>query len=121
MRFILYSYRVGLIQYVTNQLKSGKSFDLLVLKEVVQKMSGIDISEDITDSQVEALLGGDFLKSEAGHFSQIKNIKRSSTRLRETLVEEHLGLPLCLLMAQHRYLNVTVVCLKYFTIITVFI
>lgn len=75
---------------------------MLVLKEVVQKMSGIDIIEDINEEQVAAMMGGELLRSEAGSFSQIKNIKRSSNRLRETLVEEHLGLPVCLLMAQHR-------------------
>ena len=40
------------------------SFDLLVLKEVVQKMSGIEISEDMTLSQLEALAGGELLKAE---------------------------------------------------------
>ena len=78
----------GLLQYVINQLKNGKryivhvlincvvkhqecllrrflgSFDLLVLKEVVQKMSGIEISEDMTSSQLEALAGGELLKAE---------------------------------------------------------
>lgn len=54
----------GLLQYVTNQLKAGKSFDLLVLKEVVQKMSGLEISEEVTMSQLEALCGGELLKNE---------------------------------------------------------
>ena len=40
------------------------SFDLLVLKEVVQKMSGIEISDEITQSQLEALAGGELLKAE---------------------------------------------------------
>lgn len=55
---------VGLLQFVTNQLKSGKSFDLLILKEVVQKMSGIDSSEELTQSQIEAMAGGELLKTE---------------------------------------------------------
>ena len=49
---------------MANQLKAGKSFDLLVLKEVVQKMSGIEISEEVTFSQLEALCGGELLRSE---------------------------------------------------------
>lgn len=53
-----------LLQYVTNQLKAGKSFDLLVLKEVVQKMSGLEISEEVTMSQLDALCGGELLKAE---------------------------------------------------------
>ena len=40
------------------------SFDLLVLKEVVQKMSGIENSDEITRSQLEALAGGELLKAE---------------------------------------------------------
>lgn len=40
------------------------SFDLLVLKEVVQKMSGVETSEDMTSSQLEALAGGELLKAE---------------------------------------------------------
>ena len=54
----------GLLQYVGNQLKAGKNFDLLVLKEVVQKMSGIEISEEVTSAQLEALAGGELLKAE---------------------------------------------------------
>ena len=42
------------------------SFDLLILKEVVQKMSGIECSEELTQSQVEAMAGGDLLKAEVG-------------------------------------------------------
>lgn len=54
----------GLLQYVANQLKAGKNFDLLVLKEVVQKMSGIEISEEVTSAQLEALAGGELLRAE---------------------------------------------------------
>ena len=42
------------------------SFDLLVLKEVVQKMAGIDISEEMTTAQLEAMAGGELLKAEVG-------------------------------------------------------
>ncbi|XP_048589854.1 THO complex subunit 2 isoform X3 [Nematostella vectensis] len=92
----------GLLQYVGNQLKSGKSFDLLVLKEVVQRMSGIEMSEEVTMQQLEALCGGELLKAEGGYFGQIRNTKKSSQRLRDTLVESQLDLPLCILMAQQR-------------------
>ena len=36
------------------------------------------------------------------YFSQIRNVKKSSQRLRETLVSSQLGTPLCLLMGQQR-------------------
>ena len=40
------------------------SFDLLVLKEVVSKMAGIEISDEVTSSQMEAMAGGELLKAE---------------------------------------------------------
>ena len=43
---------------------------MLVLKEVVQKMSGIEISEEVTAAQLEALSGGELLRAEV-----IKQIK----------------------------------------------
>ncbi|XP_072482055.1 THO complex subunit 2 isoform X7 [Notamacropus eugenii] len=92
----------GLLQYVANQLKAGKSFDLLILKEVVQKMAGIEITEEITMEQLEAMTGGEQLKAEGGYFGQIRNTKKSSQRLKDALLDHDLALPLCLLMAQQR-------------------
>ncbi|NXS71442.1 THOC2 protein, partial [Pandion haliaetus] len=91
----------GLLQYVANQLKAGK-FDLLILKEVVQKMAGIEITEEMTMEQLEAMTGGEQLKAEGGYFGQIRNTKKSSQRLKDALLDHDLALPLCLLMAQQR-------------------
>ncbi|XP_057353480.1 THO complex subunit 2-like [Manis pentadactyla] len=92
----------GLLQYVANKLKAGKSFDLLILKEVVQKMAGIEITEEMTMDQLEAMTGGKQLKAEGGYFGQIRNTKKSSQRLKDALLDHDLILPLYLLMAQHR-------------------
>ena len=46
--------------------------------------------------------GGDLLRQEAGSFSQIKNTKRSSQRLKDCLIDNNLAVPICLLMAQQR-------------------
>lgn len=40
------------------------SFDLLILKEVVQKMAGIEITNEMTSEQLEAMTGGEQLKAE---------------------------------------------------------
>jgi THO complex subunit 2 len=40
------------------------SFDLLVMREVIQKMSGIEVSEEATADQLDALNGGELLKQE---------------------------------------------------------
>lgn len=38
--------------------------DLLILKEVVQKMAGVDAAEDLTIDQLSAMAGGELLKAE---------------------------------------------------------
>lgn len=44
------------------------SFDLLILKEVVQKMAGIEITDEMTSEQLEAMTGGEQLKAEVYGF-----------------------------------------------------
>lgn len=44
--------------------------DLLILKEVCQKMTGVDASEEMTTEQLEAMAGGELLRNEV----KIKNI-----------------------------------------------
>ena len=61
---------VPLLQYVANQLKAKQSLDLLLLKEIVQKMSGIEAAEEITNEQLDAMAGGDLLRSEVSCKSQ---------------------------------------------------
>lgn len=95
----------GILQYVANKLKSEESFDLLVLKQLIEKMSGMETAEgefvpvqpsssaclppyplitplplshtlaDLTDEQMQALSGGETLRAEAGSFAQSKNTK----------------------------------------------
>ncbi|XP_057340023.1 THO complex subunit 2 isoform X2 [Microplitis mediator] len=93
----------GLLQYVANQLKAQKSLDLLILKEIVQKMAGVEAAEEMTSDQLDAMAGGDLLKNEAGYFSQVRNTKKSSLRLKEALSENDLAVALCLLMAQQKH------------------
>jgi len=90
----------GLLQYVANQLKAKNSLDLLIVKEVVNKMGGIEAVEEMTAEQLEAFSGGDLLRQEAGNFNQVKNTRKSSQRLKECLMEMKLAVPLVLLMAQ---------------------
>ena len=92
----------GILQYVANQLKIKRSLDLLILKEVVLKMSGIDAAEELTEEQIEAMAGGELLRQEAGSFNQIKNTKKSSQKLKDAVIDNNLAVPLCLLMAQQR-------------------
>ena len=78
---VLNADKVGLLQYVANKLKTGSSLDLLLLKEVVQKMSGIEANEEVTDDQLAALAGGELLRTEGGYFGQIRNVKKPLTAM----------------------------------------
>ena len=40
------------------------STDLILLREVVLKMAGIEISEELTDDQLEAMAGGELVRQE---------------------------------------------------------
>jgi len=40
------------------------SYDLLVLREIIQNMSGVETTSGLTQEQLEALAGGDLLKQE---------------------------------------------------------
>ena len=40
-----------------------------MLKEVIQKMAGIEISDEVTASQLEAMAGGELLKVEVNCYT----------------------------------------------------
>ncbi|KAG8229795.1 hypothetical protein J437_LFUL005876 [Ladona fulva] len=44
--------------------KEQESLDLLILKEIVQKMAGIEAAEEMTSEQLDAMAGGELLKAE---------------------------------------------------------
>ncbi|KAI1301341.1 THO complex subunit 2 [Halotydeus destructor] len=93
----------GLLQFIANQLKAERSLDLIVLKEIVNKMAGIEVNEQLKNEQLAALSGGELLRAECGYFNQVRNTRKSSMRLKDCLVESDLVMPLCMLMAQQRH------------------
>jgi len=102
---IISRYRVEFIsflEYIANQLKIGNSLDLVLLTDLIQKMTGIETIQTITDERLEALLGGDVLRTEGAYYNQVKNTRKTSARLKEALVESKLAMPLCILIAQLR-------------------
>lgn len=90
-------------------------------------MAGIEAAEEMTTEQLEAMAGGELLKGEvncflkivspffiffilklmhfvqAGYFSQVRNTRRSSARLKEAIVGNNLDIALCILSAQQRH------------------
>lgn len=92
----------GLLLLIADQLKSGKSIELLLLQDVIYRMTGIEANGEPTAEQMDALSGGDVLRNEGGYYGQIKNFKKSSIKLREALQEQKLEVALVLLIALHR-------------------
>ena len=43
-----------------------------------------------------------FILSKGGYFSQIRNTRKSSTRLKDAIMKHSLGIPLCVLLGQQR-------------------
>lgn len=90
------------LEYIAHQLKAGSSLDLVLLTDLIQKMTGIETIQAITDDRIEALMGGDLLRTEGAYFNQVKNTRKSSARLKDALMESGLAMPLCISIAQVR-------------------
>lgn len=102
---IILRYKVeftGFLEYIGNQLKAGNSSVLILLTDLIQKMTGIETITAITDDRIEALMGGDVLRTEGAYFNQVKNTRKPSARLKDALIESRLAVPLCILIAQLR-------------------
>jgi len=95
-----------ILQYILNQLRSGNSKDLVVLRELISKMAGIEPVSDLSDSQIVALGGGTTLQAEALHPTvamERKGVtKRSTTRLKIALLDAQLAGPLLVAVAKAR-------------------
>ena len=81
----------GILQYIMNKLKTNETYDLVVLKELITNMSGMEATEDATAGQLEALSGGPVLCELGGSFALddtpagVKEKKKATSRLRAAL------------------------------------
>lgn len=104
----------ALLQYVANQLKESQSLDLLVLKEMITTMTGVQAIFDISEPQMDALAGSLTLQAEVvtpgEKGPEDRSLLRGSNRLLNALKvgsqEQQLLLPLFILLAQQRTLIV---------------
>ncbi|EGT50979.1 CBN-THOC-2 protein [Caenorhabditis brenneri] len=92
----------GMLDYVLNQLKLCKSYDMLLLREIIQNMSWIESISGATKDQIEALGGGDLLKQEAGGYSTATKNRKAAQRLRDALLKGDLAVGLCISIAQQK-------------------
>lgn len=98
-----------ILQYLVNQLKANNSKDLVIMSELITKMSGIEPLANLADAQIAALTGGRSLHMEAmmaanaltGSKERLA-YRKSGQRLLRALVESKLSVPLLILVAQQR-------------------
>ena len=91
----------GLLQYVVEQLNSGHTWELIIIREILTKVGGCELVEQVNEEQVQAFAGGDVLRRETMHLG--KQPKAQVMRhLKEALLLPQTGLPLLVLTAQQR-------------------
>ena len=95
-----------ILQYILTQLRNGNPKDLIVLRELISKMTGIEPVIDLSDSQILALGGGKTLQAEAinptGVVERKGATKRSTARLKIAMQDSGLTLPLLVAVALQR-------------------
>lgn len=111
------------LQYLANRLKANNVKDLVILVELVLKMSGIEPLAELSESQIGALTGGPLLHTEAamtvapgGRASSPTSMllarstfQKGAARLMHTLRQSRLALPLLVQVAQQRQVCVYLV------------
>ncbi|GAA5893597.1 hypothetical protein JCM8208_000838 [Rhodotorula glutinis] len=99
------------LQYLVNSLVSGESKDLVVLRELIARMTAIEPFADLSDVQVLSLAGGPHLRSEVyqqtdlGKASQraVQDaLVKARSRLRSALLDKGLAVPLLVNIALQR-------------------
>ncbi|KAF9903789.1 THO complex subunit 2 [Linnemannia zychae] len=96
----------GILQYVVNQLRMEIPHDLVVLRELLSKMGGVEDPSNLNDTQLQAMAGGELLRNEAlfgGVAGTImKKNAKSCFRLQEAMLHDNIASHLLVLIAQHR-------------------
>ncbi|GAA5964710.1 hypothetical protein JCM3765_004364 [Sporobolomyces pararoseus] len=104
-----------ILQYLVNQLVSGNSKDLIVLRELISRMTAIEPFADLSDAQVLSLAGGRYLRNEvfqqtdlsqAGKRMQMNQLANARLRLQTSLFnpgqDRSLAMPLLVNIALQR-------------------
>lgn len=97
------------LKYIVHQLHNGQTTEIIVLRELIWKMAGIEPLPSLSDTQVAAMAGGPTLRIEA-----IASVTRGAKldpgdatlkgpqRLGKSLIDSGLALPLLIQVAQQR-------------------
>lgn len=98
-------------QYLVNQLVAGNYKDLVILRELISRMTGFEPFADLADAQVNSLAGGKLLRSEVfyqteiSHASNRQNLNAlasSRNRLVAAVRRSGLAMPLLVNIAVQR-------------------
>ena len=97
------------IKYVVHQLYNGQTTEIIVLRELIWKMAGMEPLPNLSDAQISAMAGGPTLRIEAvasstrgARLDPSEVTLRGPQRLGKTLLDSSLALPLLIQVAQQR-------------------
>ncbi|OSD04328.1 hypothetical protein PYCCODRAFT_1444038 [Trametes coccinea BRFM310] len=98
-----------LLTYVVHQLHNGQATEIVVFRELIWKMAGIQPLPSLSDSQIAAMAGGPTLRIEAvasstrgARLDPGDALLKGPQRLGKALLDSSLALPLLIQVAQQR-------------------
>jgi THO complex subunit 2 len=98
-----------LFKYIVHQLYAGQTTEIVVLREVIWKMAGIEPLPSLSEVQITAMAGGPTLRIEAvasttrgARLDPGDAVLKGPQRLGKALLESRLALPLLVQVAQQR-------------------
>ena len=98
-----------LFKYIVHQLYAGQTTEIVVLREVIWKMAGIEPLPSLSEVQITAMAGGPTLRIEAvasttrgARLDPGDAVLKGPQRLGKALLESQLALPLLVQVAQQR-------------------
>ncbi len=97
------------LKYIVHQLYNGQAMDIVVLRELIWKMAGIEPLPTLSESQMMAMAGGPTLRIEAiasetrgARLDPTDAVLKGPQRLAKGLLESSLALPLLIQVTQQR-------------------
>jgi THO complex subunit 2 len=97
------------LKYIVHQLHNGQTTEIVVLRELIWKMAGIEPLPSLSDSQISAMAGGPVLRIEAvasatrgARLDPGDAVLKGPQRLGKSILESSLALPLLIQVAQQR-------------------
>jgi THO complex subunit 2 len=98
-----------LLKYIVHQLYAGQTTEIVVLRELIWKMAGIEPLPSLSETQIAAMAGGPTLRIEAvasstrgARLDPGDAVLKGPQRLGKALLDSQLALPLLVQVAQQR-------------------